>query len=246
VHPALVPVAAAAADFHTGSSRTETSRPEAPQTFEGLLAGFASMPGFEARFEEEKHLALLAVPLRSEGRLFFEPPASLLRRVEAPRIQEILVQKNAIRIRESGREEIIDLSARAEVRPLVEALLWLFSGNRAALEEAFAIKFDTGGTAGAAPDAPRSESAENARWQLRLTPRHPPLSQLLESLDITGLGLGADRIVIRETAGDRSVMRILEPDPQRRFTPAEARSLFGRSTSEIESGNDAEIDAQPE
>src|SRR5262249_34114382 len=65
----------------------------APPTLAALLEGFRTMPGFEARFEEEKTLALLAAPLKSRGRLYFAPPATLLRRVEAPDPHDILIRE---------------------------------------------------------------------------------------------------------------------------------------------------------
>ena len=39
-----------------------------------LFARMATVTGLEATFREEKHAALLALPLRSEGRLYFHRP----------------------------------------------------------------------------------------------------------------------------------------------------------------------------
>jgi hypothetical protein len=190
-----------------------------------LLASFAGMPGFEARFEENKTLSLLAVPLRSEGRLFYSPSQNaqrLLRRVESPNAQDILISDNAIRIREGGREEVIDLNARAEVRPLVESLLWIFSGDREALEAAFVVDFETSAVESAAP-----RTAE-IPWRLLLEPRNESLRALIDRLEISGSGLGADRITVFESGGDRSVMRVFEANRNRHFSEAEESNLFGR------------------
>ena len=59
----------------------ERARPADAKT---LLAVFARMPGLEATYTEEKKLALLALPLKSRGRIFFLPPGYLFRAVEAP------------------------------------------------------------------------------------------------------------------------------------------------------------------
>lgn len=194
---------------------------EAPATdldLDSLLSAFARMPGLEARFEEHKYLALLSVPLRSEGRLFFSPKRRLLRRVESPRQQDILVSPNQVRIIEGDRVEIIDLAARSEIRPLVESLLWIFSGDRAALERAFIPDFhiDAQGDHGIA-----------SRWTLQLIPKNPSLSALLHSLSISGAGWAAEQIEVSEKEGDRSVMRIFEANPERRFTSQEESLLFG-------------------
>lgn len=209
-------------------SRAESS----PENFDALLGGFARMPGFEARFEEEKHLALLAVPLRSEGRLYFSPPQLLLRRVETPRPQDILVSRNAIRIREAGREEVIDLAARSEVRPLVESLIWIFSGDQKALEEAYSIEFE--------PTTEKGESTKPSLWRLRLRPRNEPLSLLLERLEIFGSGHAAGRIEVSEKNGDRSIMRVFDANPNRQFDRLEHQSLFGLGSSDPAPSSDEE------
>src|SRR5689334_3239312 len=70
----------------TGTTRGDAGapKPEAAVAIDatGLLRAFSGMPGLEARFREEKRIALLARPLTSEGRLFFTHPGLLLRRVE--------------------------------------------------------------------------------------------------------------------------------------------------------------------
>jgi len=177
------------------------------------------MPGFEARFEEEKTLALLAAPLASRGRLYFSPPNTLLRRVESPNAHDILIREHVVRIAtpEAARRrvETIDLAHRADVRPLVESMLWIFSGDLAQLESIYAIDYHV-----AAP-------ASSGGWTLRLAPRRPPLSQLIRELAISGHGPGADRLEVTETSGDRTTTRILEANPARRFAAGELERLFG-------------------
>lgn len=204
----------------------------APPTLAALLAGFRSMPGFEARFEEEKTLALLAAPLTSRGQLFFAPPGTLLRRVETPNPHDILIDDHVVRIATpagakgsagatsgasaSGRRiETIDLARRADVRPLVESMLWIFSGDLAELESVYAIDYQI-----LAP-------ASSGRWQLRLAPRREPLSRLIRELAISGHRHGADRLEITETSGDRTTTRILDANPARRFAAGELGRLFG-------------------
>lgn len=203
----------------------------APPTLEALLAGFRTMPGFEARFEEQKTLALLAAPLTSRGRLFFAPPATLLRRVETPNPHDILIREHVVRISTprddasaapgavagpgSRSVETIDLARRDDVRPLVESMLWIFSGDLAQLESIYAVDYQV-----LAP-------AASGRWQLRLVPRAAPLSRLIRELAISGRGQGADRLEVSETTGDHTTTRILEADPERRFAAGEIERLFG-------------------
>ena len=203
----------------------------APPTLAALLAGFRTMPGFEARFEEEKTLALLAAPLRSRGRLYFAPPATLLRRVDAPNPHDILIREHVVRIAtpRSGASdslsdslsdpardvETIDLARRADVRPLVESMLWIFSGDFAQLEAIYRIDYQV-----LAPSA-------SGRWLLRLSPRSEPLSSLIRELAISGRGHVADGLEVTETSGDHTTTRILDANSQRRFAAGEIEKLFG-------------------
>ncbi len=185
-----------------------------PPSFAELLASFKSTTGLEARFEEEKFLALLAAPLRSKGRLYFSPPATLLRRVEAPRAQDILVTGNRVRISDGTEEQTIDLAARSEVRPLVKSMIWIFTGDLDSLERVYTVDYQT------------ITKGNAVRWQVRLIPKQAPLSQLVRELRVAGTGSAADTLELVETSGDRTITRFFEVNARRRFEPAERRALF--------------------
>lgn len=178
-----------------------------------LLSAFAGMPGLEATFTEEKHIALLARPLVSRGTLFFTRPALLLRRVEAPERSEVVINRDALRVRDKAGEQTLDLRARKDIRPFVESLTWILAGERAALERSYAIGFQ-----------PESKGAP---WQLSLKPKVAPLSHLIAELVIRGRGLFVEQIEVRETSGDRTVTRILSANPRRVFSADERAKLFG-------------------
>jgi len=188
------------------------ARAEAPRPvdLEGLLRAFAAMPGLEARYVEEKTMSLLAVPLASEGTLFFAPPGYLLRRVEKPKPAELLIAGGTLRMREGGKVQELDLASRSDVRPLVESLLWLFTGNHEALREAFHLRFEAG-----------------ASWTLSLKPKRAPLDKLVREIRLGGEGLAVHTVEVHESSGDRSVMRILDANPRRTFDADEMRRLFG-------------------
>ncbi len=195
-----------------------------PSSFAELLDGFSKMTGLEARFEEEKYLALLAVPLRSSGHLYFSPPSTLLRRVEEPRAQDVLVIDDQVRIRDDSGEQTIDLGARGEVRPLVESMLWILGGDLESLERTYRVDYEV-------VHDPRDDATRVPRWRITLVPRGEPLSQLISALEVSGRGRVADTLELRETSGDRTLTRILDANPMRRFDPAERRDLFGGTHS---------------
>lgn len=192
---------------------TSAQSVRSPATLDALLRGFQGMPGLEASFEETKHVALLAAPLVQRGVFYFAPPGTLLKRVEGARAEEVLVTPTRVVRRHRGREEVIDLRARADVRPLVESMLWIFSGNRAELERAYRVTYavEDGG----------------AGFSLALAPRGEPLDRLIASMTIRGRGFAVTEVEVRETNGNRAVTRILAADPARRFGADERRRLFG-------------------
>jgi hypothetical protein len=223
----VVAILGAAADLRAETVDTGS----APASFAELLAGFKGTTGLEARFEEEKYLALLAVPLRSSGRLYFEPPSTLLRRVEEPRPQDVLVANHHVRISDGEGVQTIDLASRAEVRPLVESMIWIFTGDLESLETTYRVdyqRFDPAvGEDKGQGDRNGDAIGAGERWEVRLVPRDAPLSQLVSELRVSGRGREADTMELTETSGDRTLTRIIEPNPQRQFDSTERRELFG-------------------
>src|SRR5699024_9777683 len=55
-----------------------------PQQLGAIFGRLKTLVGIEARFVEEKHLALLAEPLQNKGTLYFSSKGYLLRRIDAP------------------------------------------------------------------------------------------------------------------------------------------------------------------
>jgi outer membrane lipoprotein-sorting protein len=180
-----------------------------------LLSAFSKMPGLEARFREQKHIALLARPLESRGRLFFTHPGLLLRRVEAPRPSEVIITGDSLRMRDASGEQALDLRTRKDIRPFVESLTWILAGNRKALESVYAVSFQ-----------PETNAAP---WQLTLKPKVEPLSRLVAHIRISGRGFAVAQIEVAETSGDKTVTEILDANPQRSFDAAEKAKLFGPS-----------------
>jgi outer membrane lipoprotein-sorting protein len=178
-----------------------------------LLRAFSEMPGLEARFVEEKHIAMLARPLESEGILYFARPGLLLRRVTKPRRSEVLITPKRLHFADAEGDKTIDLGTRPDLRPFVQSLVWILTGDQYALARTYQMTF--------VPAAGRTP------WTLTLAPRGAPLSQLIEHVRIAGDGLRVSQIEVLEKTGDRTVTRIVDANPARRFTEAEKRKLFG-------------------
>ncbi len=189
--------------------------PVGPQTASDLFRAFARMEGLEARFEEEKHLALLALPLKSRGRIYFLRPGYLARIVEAPEPATLTITPNELKVDGKDGVERIDLRQNDDVRRFVTSLVRVFAGDEEALSKSYQVAFE-----------PRVDGAATAGWTLTLTPKAKPLTDLVKELRLTGSGFAVGTIEVREPSGDRTVTCIVEAD-ERRFSDEEKERLFG-------------------
>ena len=179
-----------------------------------LFLRFSRMRGLQANFVEKKYLALLALPLQSEGRLYFLPPHHLTRMVDSPTKSKLSITPTELRMRDPNGEEVLDLRQNPELRAFVTSLVRVFAGDRKHLEKSYAISY---------AHAPEHK----AKWSLTLRPLAKPLTEMLRYLRLDGSGAAVLSIEIREPNGDRTVTTIADADPARAFTHAEKLELFG-------------------
>lgn len=177
-----------------------------------LMAAFRAMPGLEATYEEEKHLALLAAPLRSKGTMFYAPGGYLLRRVEGAGGASMVLTPRELRVVEAGKTQRFDLRARPDIAHFVQSFLWILSGDEAALNEHFEITFE-------------AQTADTP-WRLSLTPKDRNMAHIVRQIQVRGEGLFVQEVRVEEQSGDATVTRITNANAERRFSDAERRALF--------------------
>lgn len=210
--PASSAWAAAPAEAPAASASAKT------MTVGELLASFAVMKGFEASFTEAKHLALLAAPLTSSGKLYFAPPGWFARVVEAPHPSTVIITPTSLTMTDgTGRQEI-DLRARPDVKTFVESFMKVLAGDARGLEKVYRLEI-----------APADPNDSAAGWVLTLTPRGEPLSRLVSRLVLRGQGLHVRTVRVDEVGGDWSEITVRDADPKRAFTAEERARLFGAS-----------------
>jgi outer membrane lipoprotein-sorting protein len=183
-----------------------------------LLRAFSQMPGLEARFVEEKHISMLALPLESAGVLYFARPGLLLRRVEKPRSSEVLITPTRLQLVDAEGKKTIDLGTRPDLRPFVQSLVWILTGDEKALSRTYQITF--------------VPSREGSPWTLTLVPRTEPLSHMIAHIRILGQGARVSEVEVQEKSGDRTVTRIVDANPARTFSKTERHKLFGDGAAE--------------
>jgi hypothetical protein len=175
------------------------------------------MPGFSARFEEEKHISLLDRPLVSRGSVYFIPPDRLLRRVTEPTASLLRLEGDRLVVVDPDGSESFDLGANPVARVFAHTFTDVLAGDLEALRRTYAVAFRPE-RAGPASDA--------TAWQIELTPRDPALARAIASLTLRGHGLVLVDLVVRETGGDETVTRFLDADPAHRFEEAEIQRLL--------------------
>jgi outer membrane lipoprotein-sorting protein len=191
----------------------QQAAPARPADASALFAAFARVEGFEARFEEEKHLALLAAPLASRGRLYYLRPGYLLRRVESPEASRLLITPDELKMSGRDGDERIDLRQSDDVRLFVTSIVQVLLGDEAGLKATYGVEFT-------------ADAADSAGWTLALTPLGPPVSHLMKSLVLRGSGFVVSSIELLDANGDRTVTRVLEADVTRHFSREEQSELF--------------------
>lgn len=185
-----------------------------PADAKTLLAVFARMPGLEATYTEEKKLALLALPLKSKGRILFLPPGYLFRAVEAPEPATLRITPDELRTEDRDGKQSIDLRRSDTVRVFITALVQVFAGDEPALQKAFTVSY------AAVPETKNG-------WALELLPKEANLQRMMKSLQLRGAGEAVTAIVVVDPNGDRTTTTIVTADGKRTFDAAEKKRWFG-------------------
>ncbi len=176
-----------------------------------LLHKFEAMPGLEGRFHEEKHLALLAAPLITDGVLDFAAPGELARRTTSPTKTVLVINGTAISFHDGHTGESLSLESNPVARLFVDSFVKIFSGDRRALEKLYDMQYTPG------PDQ---------TWSLHLKPKVDPMDKVISAIDIDGDGVVIRRMRVVESDGDETVTTFSSVNPQKHFTPAERASIF--------------------
>lgn len=181
-----------------------------PSSLDELLTRLARVQGLRARYVEEKRIALLKMPLRSEGTIAFAAPGLLLRSAEKPEPATLLLDGEVLWVSDASGKRRIDLGESAIVKHFVLTFVNVLRGDQAALARSYALKFAT--------------TAEG--WTLELTPKAPELRRFVARAVLEGHGATVDRMTLTEENGDVTLMRFNEVDTNVRFDANERARTF--------------------
>jgi hypothetical protein len=220
VHATVLGVVAGlvAATGTPGSVGAEVSPGEEPRSeLDALFAEFEAMPGLEARFREEKRIALLREPLVSHGVLYFVPPDRLLRRVFEPIESTLSLRGGELEIGSARGIRTIDLATNPVLRTFVDPFRLLLAGDIEALRASYRVRLEESGK----PTA--------RGWEVRLEPLHSPVKDAIAWIRLSGQGRVLFELEVREVSGDVTTTRFSAVDTERHFSDREIEELFERS-----------------
>jgi outer membrane lipoprotein-sorting protein len=194
-----------------------SSAPESgpPATLEALMRGMAGASGVEARFREEKRLALLSEPIESRGTLYFVPPNRLSRETREPSPSRLVIDGDRVSFRDAAGGETVDLSANPIAREYVANFIVLFGGDLDALKSRYEPRF----------------RADASGWTLELVPRAARLREFIERVTLAGRGRALERMELVEAGGDRTTTWFEAVRTDRVFSEAELARIFSEPTA---------------
>jgi outer membrane lipoprotein-sorting protein len=177
---------------------------------EALLARMAALPGLSARFVEERRVALLVEPLRSEGELHFVPPARFARRILRPSPSLLVLDGKRLWLGGPSGGTALELGAQPAVQEIVSGFVAVLAGDVATLRRLYEVEFE----------------ADAGGWALALVPQSATARRTIARIALRGHDVTVDELRVEEASGDVSVTRFTHVEPGRRFSDQELDQLF--------------------
>jgi hypothetical protein len=171
-----------------------------------LQTQLRATPIVRGHFVQQKFLRSLPQPLTSRGDFTLSQGQGLLWLLRSPFAQELRITPDGISRRdEQGRWQALpqQMGAGRETRLFLAVL----AGDTRGLQENFNIAL----------------KGDAAAWTMTMTPSSALLRQIFEAIVIQG-GSVVNRIELRETQGDRTVLQLQDSQADTRLTAEEQRS----------------------
>jgi hypothetical protein len=163
-------------------------------------------------FSEEKHIVLLARPLRSTGTITFERSKGIARTTLTPKVQKVVLTRTSLRIRQGERTEEIPLDKSKDLKAFALIFPALLRGDRAELERAFDIGL---------------HGSDGDWWALTFTPKTDSLRALVRSVVVFGRKGEAVSLRVAEASGDTTDTHLTKIRRNGAVPDSEIASAFG-------------------
>lgn len=140
----------------------------------------------EGRFVQQKHIAVLPVPLNSTGRFQFTQGKGVVWEVLTPVQNKVELTPKGISF---GNEQSANQAAaqQAGIEVVAKIFMGVIAGELDTLNDYFAV----------------AASGDSSKWTLRLTPHSANLAAYIKSIELQG-GEVTEQLDIAEANGDRT------------------------------------------
>lgn len=162
----------------------------ADDALQDVMRLLAKVQSSEVRYQEEKHLALLDIPLQQSGTLSYIAPDQLIRSLDGG--DRFTIHGNQIILEKKSGTETHQLDSLPMIKAFVASFGAVLAGDLETLERYYKISF----------------SGEENNWQLHLLPRDGKLAAYVTDIRLRGSQNRINIMEINETNDDWSRMTL--------------------------------------
>jgi len=164
------------------------------------------------KFSEEKHIALLARPIKSTGTIFFDRDKGIARATVGPKAQQVVLTKTTLKIKKGDKTEEIPLDKSKDLKAFALIFPTLLRGERAELEKTFDMGLYGG---------------DKDWWALTFTPKTESLRKMVKRVVVFGHKDQVVSLQIAEASGDTTDTRLTDILKNGDVKDAEIATAFG-------------------
>ncbi len=166
-------------------------------SLDALLQQLQGVKSAEARFVEERRLALLDAPLVTEGTLSYEAPDKLIRQDLSPKTALYQIDADSVTVSNDQGEYRLALQDEPLLQASIGPLLAALAGDRTRLERDFTLAL----------------SGQPDDWTLTLAPKPAALQEVIAKIALTGQASRIQAVSMDEQDGDQILLRLTYPPP---------------------------------
>lgn len=178
---------------------------------ETLVASFAELEGVEAKFREEKSIALLATPLVNEGTVHFSRPGYFARHTLKPETNSIVIRGDVVESGTKKQKETLKTGQHPVLKSFVQGYMGLLAGDLKSLKKSYKLSYRDG---------------ESGAWSIKLVPRDARLLSVIKSIEMSGKEKSVSTMTIREATGDVSKTTFSNVKTDRKYSKSERATIF--------------------
>jgi outer membrane lipoprotein-sorting protein len=194
-----------------GENAAQAQAPADEPSLASVLSAFAKIDALRVNFREQKFMALLTIPLVSEGELYYQKPRLLARHTQKPARSSLVLHDGELTFGDAQHQESMGVNSLPSVRVLVDTFVSVLAGDQATLLAMAEVKLSRLGEHG---------------FRILVTPREANVQKLVRSMMFEGEGTTLKSMELLDANGDRSVTTFSNLRVRKPFSADEAKQIF--------------------